>query len=87
MNAEKKGTERKTEKKQKPTKDKSKLVKKKIAVPKKERRQKESIIIEKPRVRRNALDVHKLIKEAEKELLEEEKKWETPAFLRKKPTK
>ncbi|MCD6429252.1 cell division FtsZ family protein [bacterium] len=87
MDAEKKGTERKTEKKQKPTKDKSKLVKKKIAVPKKERRQKGSAIVEKPRVRRNALDVHKLIKEAEKELLEEEKKWETPAFLRKKPTK
>lgn len=34
--------------------------------------------------RRNALDVHQLLKETEKELIEEEKKWEVPAFLKKK---
>ncbi|MCD6410406.1 hypothetical protein J7K92_00455 [bacterium] len=34
--------------------------------------------------RRNALDIHQLLKETEEELIEEEKKWEVPAFLRKK---
>lgn len=35
------------------------------------------------RVRRNALDLHQMVKESEDELLEEEKKWDIPAFLRK----
>jgi cell division protein FtsZ len=35
-------------------------------------------------VRRNALDLHKKSKEEEIEMLEEEKKWDIPAFLRKK---
>ncbi len=36
------------------------------------------------KVRRTALDVKKVTEDAEKEILEEEKKWETPAFLRRK---
>jgi len=34
--------------------------------------------------RRNALEIKKASEDVEKELLEEEKKWETPAFLRRK---
>ncbi len=34
--------------------------------------------------RRNALEVHKNLKEIEKELLKKEEEWESPAFLRKK---
>ncbi|MFA5349409.1 MAG: cell division protein FtsZ [Candidatus Paceibacterota bacterium] len=37
----------------------------------------------KARIRRNALDLHQMVKESEDELLEEEKKWDIPAFLRK----
>ncbi len=39
---------------------------------------------EKIRVRRNAVDLHQMVKQSEEELLEEEKKWDIPAFLRKK---
>ncbi len=35
------------------------------------------------KVRRNALETKKATDDAEKEILEEEKKWETPAFLRR----
>ncbi len=35
------------------------------------------------RTRRNALEIRKATEDIEKELLEEEKKWETPAFLRR----
>ncbi len=35
------------------------------------------------RIRRNALDLHQMAKDSEDELLEEEKKWDIPAFLRK----
>jgi len=34
--------------------------------------------------RRNALEIKKAMEETEKEILEEEKKWEVPAFLRRK---
>ncbi len=46
----------------------------------KERRNKE----EEEKERRNALEVHKNLKEIEKELLKKEEEWESPAFLRKK---
>jgi len=39
------------------------------------------------KVRRNALQIKKETEEAEQDLLNQEKKWETPAFLRKKLTK
>ena len=35
------------------------------------------------KIRRSALELRKDVEEAEKELLEQEKQWETPAFLRK----
>jgi len=38
------------------------------------------------KVRKNALQIKKEIEEEEKEMLEQEKRWETPAFLRKKIT-
>lgn len=36
------------------------------------------------KVRRNAIEIKKELEEAEKEILAEEKKWEAPAFLRRK---
>jgi len=36
------------------------------------------------KIRKNALQIKREIEEAEKEILEKEKFWETPAFLRKK---
>ena len=36
------------------------------------------------KVRRNALQVKKAVEEEEKEILEQEKIWETPAILRRK---
>ncbi len=41
-------------------------------------------ISQKLRVRRNGLDLHKIMKESEEALLKEEEQWEVPAFLRKK---
>ena len=35
--------------------------------------------------RRNALDLKKAVEETEKEMQEEEKKWDIPAFLRRRP--
>ena len=35
------------------------------------------------KIRRNALEVKKAIEEVEKEIMENEDKWETPAFLRR----
>ncbi len=35
------------------------------------------------KIRRNALEVKKAVEEIEKEMLDEEKKWETPAFIRR----
>lgn len=62
-------------------KPKSKIKKNK---PKKEEAQKAiPKTTEKIRVRRNALDLHQMVKASEDELLEEEKKWDIPAFLRK----
>lgn len=40
--------------------------------------------LSKPRIRRNGLDVHKIMKESEEALLKEEERWDAPAFLRKK---
>jgi cell division protein FtsZ len=42
------------------------------------------IINQKQKIRRNALEVKKAVEESEKEILEKEKIWEIPAFLRKK---
>ncbi len=39
---------------------------------------------EEPRVRKNALQIRKEMEQEEKEILEKEKFWETPAFLRRK---
>jgi len=39
---------------------------------------------EKIQLRRNALEIKKTLEEAEKQMLEQEKKWEIPAFLRRK---
>jgi cell division protein FtsZ len=77
----KKAKEKKEEeKKEKKTKGKPKKVKTtKLKKPRKTVK-----ISQKTRIRRNALDLHKMAKESEKELLEEEKKWDIPAFLRKK---
>jgi len=71
-------------------------IKKSINVPKKKRgkkTKKQGVLravtqtTEKARVRRNAVDLHQIAKESEEELLEEEKKWDIPAFLRKKSKK
>jgi len=51
-----------------------------------EKTQKEQISKE-IKVRRSALQIKKEIEEAEQDLLDQEKKWETPAFLRKKLAK
>ena len=39
------------------------------------------------RVRKSGLQIKEEAQEFEKEILEKEKFWETPAFLRRKPTK
>ncbi|MCD6271198.1 cell division FtsZ family protein [bacterium] len=51
---------------------------------KKKSKKKTSSLKIKKRIRRNALDIHKIAKETEKELLGEEKKWDIPTFLRQK---
>ncbi len=61
-------------KKPKAKKGKTKKTEAKKAIPK---------TTAKVRIRRNALDLHQMVKESEDELLEEEKKWDIPAFLRK----
>ncbi len=57
-------------------KEKKKIITKK-ASPKKTQK-----IIKKTTVRRNALDLHKKVQEDEQKMLEEESKWDVPAFLR-----
>ncbi|MBU1045741.1 cell division FtsZ family protein [Patescibacteria group bacterium] len=49
---------------------------------KKKKQAKRVEIIKKTNVRRNALDLHRQAAEDEKKMLEEENKWEIPAFLR-----
>jgi len=49
---------------------------------KKKKRTEKIEIIKKTNIRRNALDLHKQAEEDEKKVLEEEDKWEIPAFLR-----
>ncbi len=57
--------------------------KKKIAVRKKRKNpEKKSKIVKKITVRRNAVDLHRQVEEDEKKMLEEESKWDVPAFLR-----
>jgi cell division protein FtsZ len=60
---------------------------KKAKVKKEEPKKATSQTTAKIRVRRNALDLHQMVKESEDELLEEEKKWDIPAFLRKTKAK
>ncbi len=48
----------------------------------KEKKEEEPLISEKKTVRRNALDLHRQAKENEEKMLEEETKWDIPAFLR-----
>jgi cell division protein FtsZ len=71
-------------KKEEPSiKRKSKNKKKvKVKVEKKEV-PKKKITENKPRTRRNAIEVKKVAEEIEKDIIEDESKWETPTFLRK----
>jgi len=82
------GVEKLEAQKEKKPKKINKSVQKKLKSQKKKQKKKVSKtkppIKEKKRVRRNGLDIQKLIQETEKELFEEEKKWEIPAFLRRK---
>jgi len=55
---------------------KASVVKKKAVAKKKPK------IIKKATVRRNAVDLHRQVEEDEKKMLEEESKWDIPAFLR-----
>jgi len=62
-----------------------KVVKKKIEkIVEKPKPKKKKVIKKKSIVRKNALDVHKQVEELESKLLEEESKWDIPAFLREK---
>ena len=71
------------------------LVEEKIVEPEKPQEESKSLIkkvenslvksiVGKDLKRRNALQIKKAVEEAEQELLEQETKWDTPAFLRKK---
>lgn len=83
---------------QKKTKEKKEVISpKKIVSPKKEKEKKKrriskekkrkektpSLKVKRP-IRRNGLDLHRIVKKAEEELIDEEKKWDIPTFLRKK---
>jgi cell division protein FtsZ len=73
---------------------KSKLTKKPVAKPKKKSKprpiKKVKVEVkpqepeEKPLTRRNALDLRKVVEKTEQEIAEQEKKWDIPAFLRRK---
>ncbi len=67
-------------------KQKKEPVKKKKTKPVEKEKKQETKLDDKVdvRIRRNALETKKANDEVEKEILEEEKKWETPAFLRRK---
>ena len=62
-----------------PVKKTERVVKKRVKPIKKEKQQEKVDI----KIRRNALEVKKAIEEVEKEIIENEDKWETPAFLRR----
>jgi cell division protein FtsZ len=76
----------KKKKEEKQIKKKRGEIKEKKTQKKKKIRPEKPKIEKKARVRRNALDLHKIAQESEKELLEEEKKWDIPTFLRQKPS-
>jgi cell division protein FtsZ len=57
------------------------------AEPEVKTKQSETPNLSEERVRKNGLQIKKEAQEIEKEMLEKEKFWETPAFLRKKPGK
>ncbi|MEA3452824.1 MAG: cell division protein FtsZ [Patescibacteria group bacterium] len=63
------------ERKEKLEKERKIIIKKKILKSKPK-------VVNKTTVRRNALDLHKQAKEDEQRMLEEERKWDIPAFLR-----
>jgi len=65
----------KAERKKELEKEKKIIIKKKIL-------KKKPKVVNKITVRRNALDLHKQAEEDEKKMLEEESKWDIPAFLR-----
>jgi len=70
----------KEEKSSKKEKKQDKKKKKKSGIEQK----KEPIMVKEQRVRKNALQVQEELKAIESEILEEEQKWEKPAFLRNK---
>ncbi len=63
------------EKRAEAEKEKKIIIKRKI-------KQKKPKVVNKTTVRRNALDLHRQAEEDEKKMLEEESKWDIPAFLR-----
>jgi len=69
--------------KAKPEKIKKEVKKEKKLVVKKKAPREKAKIAKKTTVRRDALDLHKQLEEDEKRMLEEESKWDIPAFLRK----
>ena len=68
-------------KKRKPKKKPVKVNPASVVIPVKEE------IPDKTPTRRTALDLRKAVEETEEEILAEEKKWEIPAFLRRKKEK
>ncbi len=62
-------------------KKKKEVIPKKKPVVKKKKREVEKV--ETVKIRRNGLEVKKAVEEAEKELMEDEERWETPAFIRR----
>lgn len=82
------GKKKKTIKKEKPVKKKT-SVKKKDTIKeeiKDEKKKSEKLNDDNKidiKIRRNALEAKKAVEEAEKEIMEDEDKWETPAFLRR----
>lgn len=69
-------------KKTKLVKIKEEIKKEKTRIIKKKAPKRKFRIAKKTTVRRNALDLHKQIQEDERRMLEEESKWDIPAFLR-----
>lgn len=69
--------------KRKPIQRKKKPVKEEVKIEVKEEASKEEVPVEMKKTRKNGLEIKKEVEEMEKEILEREKVWETPAFLRK----
>jgi cell division protein FtsZ len=74
--------EQKADKKQEKESKKAPLVKKPASEKAVPAPKKKKATTKKARIRKNALELQKALKEAEKELLAKEEIWETPAFLR-----